>query len=309
MELYNMTDVIPQTPHEGNPPIVTDTPAPVASPIVNPPDPADDAAANPPADTGDANASGDPAGTPPAVDPSKPATPEWAQKRINELTASRHAAERLAKAETDRRLAVERVNADLLAARAGQPPAAGDPAAAHVPPANTPQMTEEEIDRRALEKAQQIAETTRFNETCNRVADTGKTEFKDWDDAVKNLGLVGALGPNVSPDFLATAIELKSPHKVLHYLGSNLEEAEKIAKMTPVRMAMEMARVEAIVNAPVITAPVVVPPVSNAPAPIVAVSGKAVPGGLAIDDPDISMEQFAALRNKQLEEKRMRHRR
>jgi hypothetical protein len=285
-------------------PIVTDGVQPtVTSPVVEPgsQEPVVDANAPPagdPASLTDPNPDG-------TTNPDHKTTPEWAQKRINELTAKRYEAERATTAERTARLAAEAKAQDLLAqiARPGAAPVPGapDPASAPV------KMGEDEIERRAQEKAVAIAQANEFNKQCNSIVEVGKKEFKDWDEAVKNLNLVGALGQGVSPEFLETAVELKSPHKVLHYLGTNLEEAEKIAKLPPKRMALEMARVEALLNAPAAPAPA--PAVSNAPPPVIPVGGAAKPGALSIDDPNLSTADFMAMREKQAEEKRNRYRR
>lgn len=224
-------------------------------------------------------------------------TPDWAQKRINELTFKRYEAERAANAEKEKRLAAEKANAELLA-KLGQPKAEG------TPEPTKPALSEEEIDRIANERAAQIAAAQRFNEACNSVAETGKKEYKDWDDAVRNLNLVGALGKDAPLEFLETAIELKSPHKILHHLGNNIEEAERITKLAPKKMALELARIEAQLNAPASPAPV-----SAAPAPVIPVGGKAAPGPLNIDDPNLTTAQFMELRAKQAEERRKRYQR
>lgn len=278
-----------------NQPVVTSpivdggTPAPVVTPVASP-DPAISPAETTPVATTDTNKNN--------------TSPDWAVKRINELTAKRYEAERKAAAETTARLAAEKTAADLLA-KFGSAPNAD-------PNANAPKpvLTEDEIERRAVEKAQQIAEANRFNEICNNVAETGKKEYADWDIALKNLSLVGAIGQNVSPEFLQTAVELKDPHKILHYLGSNLEEAERVTKLAPKKMAMELARLEASLNAPPAPVPIPAPvPVSQAPAPVIPVGGKASPASVDITDPNISMEDFYKIRAQQEEAKRNRYRR
>lgn len=228
-----------------------------------------------------------------AVDPKT--TPEWAQKRINELTAKRHEAERLADQSRNENVALKKANEELLARMAG----------GTTPPAQTTAAkSDEEINRLAEEKAKQISAANEFNKACNTIVEAGKKQFTDWDEAIKNLNLVGAIGKDVSPEFLETAIELKNPSQVLHHLGKNLEEAERIAKLSPKRMALELARVEASLNTP---APP--PPVSNAPAPLVPIAGAAKASSTDISDPSISMEEFHSLRNKQMEERRNRYRR
>ena len=245
----------------------------------------------------------DPVAVAPTVADPAPApqltTPDWAQKRINELTAKRYEAERLAEAERDKRVAAERKNEELLT-KITDPSKVVDP--------NKPQLTEAEIERRAIEKAQQMSYAAKFNEACDNIVSTGKKEFKDWDDAVKNLTMVGAVGPNVSTEFLETAIELKNPERVLHYLGTNLDEAERIIKSPPKKMAMELARIEATLNAPK-PAPAPIP-VSSAPAPVVPLASAASkPAATTLDDPNLTTEEFMRLRSQQAAERQGRYRR
>lgn len=240
------------------------------------------------------------------------ATPEWAQKRINELTAKRYEAERSAISEREGRVAAEKANAELLARITNTAPV--DPNNPNpVTPAvvTKPELTEEEVERRATVKAAQMSATARFNDACNTVAETGKQEFKDtWDEALKNLGLVGAIGQNVPPDFLETAIELKNPAKILHHLGTNIEEAERIAKLPPKKMAMEMARLESQLNAPIAQpAAPALPAISNAPAPVIPVNGAPKSGAPTIDDPTVALDDWMTVRNKQIADRRLRYQR
>lgn len=231
------------------------------------------------------------------------ATPEWAQKRINELTAKRYEAERSAAQDREAREIAEARTADLLKQLSGGN--AADPAAPNTAPVAGP--SKEEIDRQVQVRAAELTRVNEFNKTCNNIAEVGKKEFKDWDEALKNLGLVGAVGANANPEFLETAVELKSPHAVLHYLGTNLEEAERLVNLSPKKMALEMARLEAALSAPA-PAPIA-PPVSKAPAPVIPVGGKATAPATNIDDPDLSTDDFMALRAKQVDERRKRYQR
>lgn len=240
----------------------------------------------------------------PVVDPAKPTDPaqttqqDWAIKRINEITAKRYEAERGMESEKKLRLAAEDKARELLA-QMGKAPSA-EPV--------KPGLTEEEVERRAQEKATVIAQARVFNEACDAVAATGKKEFGDaWQTDLNNLALVGALGKDVPTTFLETVIELKNSHKVLHHLAGNMEEAARIAKLPPQRMALEMARIEAQINTP--PAPPPAPAISNAPMPVIPIGGQAkvTPGNL--DDPNLAADDWYALRAKQLEEKRNRYRR
>lgn len=281
----------------GTTPIVNsdNPPAPVASPVVAVEPPVATTVTEPtttdvtppaPAEGGDAGKS----------------VPEWFQKRINEVTGKRYEAERVATEERDRRVAAESRAEELLA----QISKTSSTPTSTTPPVTQPPVTEDEINRRAEIRATDIANARRFNDACNRVVESGKKEFKDFDDTLKNLALVGVIGEKANIDFLETAVELKDPHKILHHLGSNMDEAARIAALPPKKMALEMARIEATLNAPKVVPPT---PISNAPPPVIPVGGAAVAPQLNIDDPNLSMDQWAKLRAQQVEEKRNRYRR
>lgn len=245
--------------------------------------------------------------TPVPIPPAN-AVPEWFQQRFNELAGKRHEAERTADAEAEKRKAVERTNAELLEklSKVQAQPGATPPVVTTPPVATQPVLTEEEVERRAGEKAKAIAQATRFNEACNDIVETGKKEYKDWDQAVKNLSMAGAIGPadKVSTEFLETVIELNNPHQILHTLGMNPEEAARIAALPPKRMALELARVEANLAKPADK-----PPVSQAPTPLTPISGRSTAPAGTLDDPTMKSDDWFALRQKQIEEKRNRYRR
>lgn len=275
----------------------------VASPVVQP---ADSAATEVDANAPAAPATEpDPNATPvdPNADPAAKPTvlPDWYTRRFNELVGKRHEAERAAKDEKSARLAAEAKAADLLAQIANPNADPANPA--------KPVFDESEVERRATEKAHAIAAAKIFNDACNNIVEVGKKEYKDWDESLKNLNLVGAIGKDVSPEFLETVVELKNPAAILHHLGQNLEEAERVANLPPKKMALEMARIEAKLNtpAPVVAAPVI--PVSTAPAPVIPVSGATKTTPLDINDPGVASADWYELRNKQVLERQGRYRR
>jgi len=249
------------------------------------------------------------AGEPGAADPNanaandKRIVPEWMQKRINFITGQKYEAERTAEEAVLARKAAEARLEEMLAKLNKTEPTT----TTTTPEPQKAALTEEEVERRALEKAAQIAKANEFTKACNTVADAGKKQYKEeWDEALSNLNLVGALGKGVPPTFLENVIELKDPHKVLHYLGMKAEEGERISRLTPTKMAIELARIEAALAAPPVEPK---PPVSNAPAPVIPVGGQAknvAPPSL--DDPHLDAAEWYALRAKQLDEKRNRYR-
>jgi len=154
------------------------------------------------------------------------------------------------------------------------------------------QLPDAEIQRRA----QILAETNRFNEKCNKIAEQGKESFPGFDAALANLSAVGALGANSNPAFLQTVAELPEAHKLLHHLGNNPDEAARINSLPPVKMAIELAKIEAKITT------MQAKPTSKAPPPITPVTGT---GGANSDlaSPDMSMEEFSRIRAKQREER------
>lgn len=298
-----MTEGSATTTTPTNSPIVTDgQPSVVVNPVVDttpPPDNTQEPAAN----------SADPAAAAPNAN--NGTTPEWYQKRINELTLRRQAAEREAKMNEDKLSAERAKNAELLQQLTSKPndPAAINNAANTNPLSNSnqPQLSKEELEKLIQERAVQLAQANAFNDACNAIAETGKREFTDWDESLKNLSLAGAIGQDVPADFLETAVELKDPHKILHYLGKHVEEAEKIAKLPPKRMALEMARIEALIHKPAAAPPPT--PISNAPAPVIPVNGSTKVASKDINDPSLTTAEFMALREEQEAARRTRYRR
>lgn len=254
---------------------------------------ADPSAAGPAATT----TTDDPVDPAAAIDPNinkLTADPDPVQKRINEITAQKYAEVRRADSEKAARVAAEARNAELLKQLETKNPGSTKP---NTDP-STQTLGEDEIERRATVKAQEMAAQQRFTEACNNIQDQGKKEYKEsWDTTLSNLTMVGAIGQDVSPVFLNTAIELQSPHKVLHYLGTNITEAERVKALSPMKMALELARIEAKLTTPV--APTLAA-ISAAPAPVIPVAGgKANPGAPDISDPNLPMEEYLALRAEQ----------
>jgi len=202
-------------------------------------------------------------------------TPAWVERRFAEMTRSRHDAERRAEA-------LERDLANALAlAKAGSTESDDQqqPAQRQAAPVND--------DQRIQQAASQLVETQRFNERSNEVYNTGKAEHPDFDESLKNLGMLGA-----SPEFFRSIVELDDAHKVLHALGSNPEEAARILALSPLKQGRELERL-ASKPAPKKTTK----PVSNAPDPISArVDGS---GSRTTDLDNASIDDFMKARNSQ----------
>lgn len=246
-----------------------------------------------PADQQPPNADGTPAA--PATGQPTPADKKpWFQKRIDSLVTEKHNARREAEQAKAQAAALLEQLAELRAVGQSVPtvPAEGTaPVTPVAPPAKPatvvkPGITEAEIEALVTKKAEEVARVNAFNKACNDIADAGKTEFKDFDTAVNNFNLLGGI-PQV---MLETLTELPNAHKVLRNIGMDPELAEKIIKLPPMKMAMELARLERDLDKPGAAKPI-----STAPKPITPLSE----ASRSQEDPEkMSTEEWVTWREK-----------
>lgn len=126
------------------------------------------------------------------------------------------------------------------------------------------------IDSEALnQRAAQMASEKLFNDECDKIAVQGKKAFPDFNEALTELW--STLG-QFHPALVEAAIEAGEPHKLLHFLGTNTDEAERIANLPAARQGVALAKIAQKLNAPPPPKPV-----SKAPPPITPVSGATSP--------------------------------
>lgn len=165
---------------------------------------------------------------------------DWVQRRIDQLTREKHEEKRQREA----------LEAQLRTYQ--QPSEQGK------------QQAPTDIDAAVEARLKQ----REFDSACNKIFDAGKTEFAgDWDSSLKTFQMLGG----ATPDFLEAVTSMDNGHKVLHHLGQNPEVAERLLSLPPLRMALELARLETTVSQ---AKP---KPVSNAPAPINPIGGRSAP--------------------------------
>jgi hypothetical protein len=156
---------------------------------------------------------------------------------------------------------------------------------------DTSQARDVDVQTLAQQEAARIVAEQRFNESCNKVYAEGAKEFKeDFDAALRNLQMVG-----VNREFLELASTSDAGHKVLHHLGSDLDEAARILSLPPVQMARELTKLEIKLSQSAVK------PVSNAPAPITPIAG--VKGGTK-DPSEMTDAEFAKWRKAQIAQRR-----
>lgn len=180
--------------------------------------------------------------------PQAPKREPWANKRIDELTRKYRDEERRANA-------LEALLENRSNAPAGQTPSV---------------LNEQAINSRA----QEIASSQRLMEASNAVYAAGKAAHADFDSAVQTLTQVEDLSRR--PDFLEAITSLPNAADVYYALGKDPDEAAHILGLSPVKMAIELAKVSAKAARP--------KPQSKAPAPIEPISKTASPTAELADD-------------------------
>jgi hypothetical protein len=169
---------------------------------------------------------------------------DWVQRRIDQLTREKHE---------------EKRQREALEARLRE-----------LQPTDTTQPGQVLTPDQIRAEAKRLIEQERFDEACNKVFDAGKSDFGgEWDSSLKTFQMLGG----ASPDFLQAITSMDHGHKVLHALGQDPETAERVLSLPPLRMALELARLEAKVSQSAPTPK----PTSKAPPPITPVGGKSAP--------------------------------
>lgn len=152
-----------------------------------------------------------------------------------------------------------------------------------------------QIQMEIYRQAQELAKQNEWKNTTDKIWNEGLAKYGDWAPQLNNMAQI--LG-GIPTTLTEAAIESGSPHEVLYHLAKNVDEAARIALLPPTRQAVAVAKLAQNVNAPrrVTAAP---PPIS----PKVQGIGSAP---ASLDDPNISMEEWARLRNEQAMARRKR---
>lgn len=210
--------------------------------------------------------------------------PKWLQERVNQATLEKHA-------ETRKRLMAEDQVRALTEELAKRPKAEKNEDVAQPVKAG---YSEDEVDRRATEKAKEIANTNAFTVKCNAIFDKGVEDYSDFKEVLGNFNMLGGM----NKDFLETVTELDDAPAIIHALGSDPEEASRIMALKPSKMAIELSRMERDL------ASGKQKPVSKAPAPIRPVDARGAAAEKGLEDPKLSTKAWIAERNKQLQAKK-----
>lgn len=263
---------------------MTDTNNPPVEPVVTPPEPV----VTPPEPTSPpevppTTAQGAEPTAPPTVTPPPTEPQDWRDKRIATLT---------------RRLRE-------LQERPATPP----PTPAGTAPPAPPLQPPTDLDALVNQRAREMAAVQDFNRRCDETAAAGRAAFGEAEFNGR-IASLQKLVDNTDPAsvqaynaFLMAAIETGDAPRVLHELGADLNEAQRILAMPPPKMAVELTR------------RAIVPPsqVSSAPRPIVPIAQRgAAHERISPDDPDradhLSTAEWMRRREEQLAQRRQANR-
>jgi hypothetical protein len=202
----------------------------------------------------------------------------WFQKRIDRLTKEKHEAKRMA----------DELRAELERVRQG---GASDDA--------KPTYRAEDVEL----MAEKLADTKLFNQKCNDIAEQGFATYKDFRPALENL--TDTFGQLERP-FLEAVIESGAPVEVLRALGKDLQRAEKIMGLAPLKQAAALAKFAVeLENKPNRLTDTVKAAAANNAASNTATTGRVVGGNkatgtLSLESSDLGINDWMKLREQQI---------
>lgn len=211
-----------------------------------------------------------------------PKTPPWMQKRLDTLTRQR--------AEESRRAALAEQRAQEAEALLRKAVEAADPEAAKKMFPAEPQAPD--VERVISARAEELAAVQAFNATCNAIYTAGVEEFGDFRDRVA----LAQQAEVMSPALIEAAQEFGDAHKVLYALTDDMEEATRIAKLSPAKMGIALTRFMTKRQTATKT-------VSSAPPPVTQVTAVATP---TVDPEKMTHAEWRKWREKQIEDRRKR---
>lgn len=156
-------------------------------------------------------------------------------------------------------------------------------------------IDQKQIQMEIYRQAQELAKQNEWKNTTEKIWNEGLAKYGDWAPQLNNMAQI--LG-GIPTTLTEAAIESGAPHEVLYHLAKNPDEAARIALLPPTRQAVAVAKLAQNVSAP--------RKVTSAPPPIAPKVQGIGSAPASLDDPNISMEEWARLRNEQAMARRKR---
>jgi len=177
-------------------------------------------------------------------------------------------------------------------------------------------LTEAEVETRAQARAAQLAEQRIFNDQCERVMEEGKKSFPDFESQVQSLlRVVDQKDPAAMAAYISLvkgAIKTGAPEAIIHQLGGDLNEAQRLLDMSPVDQAFALSAIAQKTTGrqtPAGTTAGAPAGVSGAPKPVVPLGGAG--RGMDMIDPTdpskadrLSSREWFARREEQIRQRR-----
>jgi hypothetical protein len=157
---------------------------------------------------------------------------------------------------------------------------------------DNPNYSPEIIASLVEEQAALLAEQKAFNTKCNSIFEAGVAKYADFADNIKTLN---DLGLSANKDMFDTIVDSDNASDILQHLAENLEEAERLMALTPLKLVRELTKLELTLSDKPVTKNV--KPVSKVPEPIKPLSGK---GGAVAISAEKDALAWIAQRNRDL---------
>lgn len=229
------------------------------------------------------------------------------QDRIGELTRLRRDAERQAVSEKTRadKLAADLAAAEELLASVRTPAKAGEEKPAATARAAAPRTVEEmladpEVQRALDARADAKLTAAEIQRKGDELYDRGVEKFgaAKFDKALANFKAFDGLRVELA----RALMQVPNGEAVLYEIGGKVSEIERIYKLEPIAMAVEVAKLSSKLAA------TGGKEISKAPEPPEGVEGRSngAGGKVSWDDPNASMDDFVKGREEHLKKKGMR---
>lgn len=212
--------------------------------------------------------------------------------RFSELTRQRKAADQRAADERARREAAEAEIAQLRAQLSGGDGSGAGAQGGVGRGAGVP-MTQEEIERAAEEIANRKLSEKETRQAVNRIEQSGRQAYQDFDEAMGQFELIGGF----TPGFFAAVSRLDNAHELLYALSTDLDRAAELMALDPVSQGLELARLAPSAHRGG-------QQLTRTTEPIESLNGRAP--GLDKDPDQMDNDEWFAMREKQVADARRR---
>lgn len=159
-------------------------------------------------------------------------------------------------------------------------------------------LTEEEVERRAEDKALLIQNQRDFTKASNRLFEAGVKVDKDFQKKI--TAMADEIG-GIPGHLVGILDDLDNGGEILVHFVNNIEEAQEIFELNPAKAALKLAKLSAKIETEKKPKP---KEISKIPDPISAIKGGDKNPDQLPQKPTENMAEFVRVRNKQAEQHR-----